>query len=112
MSVLAAALITYFSIFLMTRHLSPLQLRRMAGYAGWFDLLLHGTILYVFMGTSTLGLLQAELSGLMISISLRGYRHFNGYERFVFARMRWVRYAGTRTNITLTVKENDHVPVA
>jgi len=105
MSVLAAGLITYLSIFLLTRHLSSLQLRRIAGYAGWCDLLLHGTILYIFMGTSTLGLLQAELSGLMISVTLRAYRHLNGYERFVLARMCWVRYAGTRTKLVAPAKE-------
>lgn len=95
MSVLAAALISFFSIWLISRHLSPQTMRRIVGYPLWIDLVLHGSILYVFMGTSTLGLLQAELSGLMISCYLRGYRAYCGYERF--ESFRWVRYAGKWT---------------
>ncbi len=95
MSVFAAALISFFSVWLISRHLSAQTMRRIVGYPLWFDLALHGAIMYVFLGSSTLGLLQAELSGLMISCYLRGYRYFNGFERF--ERMRWVRYAGKWT---------------
>lgn len=92
MSVLAAALISFFSIVLITWHMKPCTKRRIVGYALWIDICLHGAVLYMFMGTSTLGLLQAELSAIFVSLAIRAYRSLKGYERF--ERMRWVRYAG------------------
>ena len=70
-------------------------MRRLVGYAGWVDLAMHGTILTLFLGTSTMGLLQAEAAGIMVSLYLRLYRRLFGYERIVGAR--WVRYGGLLT---------------
>lgn len=95
MSVLAAALISFFGFVLLMTHLEPQTRRRIAGYAGFIDMTLHATVLYVFFGTSTLGLLQAELSAIMFTVSLRTYRWLNGFERF--EKLRWVRYAGVLT---------------
>lgn len=95
MSVLAAALISFFSLMLITWHLNPTTKRRLVGYALQIDIILHGSIIYLFMGTSTLGLLQAELSAIFISVAIRIYRKLYGFERF--ERFSWVRYAGTRT---------------
>lgn len=95
MSILIAALISFFSVALLLSHLSPSMVRRLVGYCGWVDLLLHGTVIYLFMGTSTLGLIQAEASAILFSLALRGYRYFKGYERLTLDG--WKRYAGRLT---------------
>lgn len=95
MSILFSALISFFAMMLMVSHLEPATVRKFAGYPGWCDLVLHGTILYLFMGTSTHGLMQAEAAGIMFSMSLRAYRHFKGYERRVDGQ--WQRFAGAWT---------------
>lgn len=87
-----AALVSFFSFVLLMSHLSDTTLRRIAGHAGIVDLCLHGAILVMFLGTSTMGLLQAEAAGIMFSLSLRGYRWMFGYERI--EGMYWVRYHG------------------
>lgn len=92
MSVFGAALVSFFGLFLLSWHLQRSTMQRIAGYAMWVDLLLHGSIIYMFMGTSTLGLMQAELSAIFFTIALRGYRYVRGYQRF--ERMRWVTYSG------------------
>lgn len=95
MSVLAAALISFFAMMLLTIHLSRTTMRRIAGYALVFDIMLHAGVLYMFMGTSTLGLLQAELSAIMATVSLRAYRLCLGYEKLTAKG--WVRYTGIFT---------------
>lgn len=92
MSVLAAALITFFGFALLCTHLSRESMQRIAGYAMWFDIVVHGSVIYLFMGTSTLGLMQAELSAIMFTVALRSYRYLRGFQRF--ERMRWVTYSG------------------
>lgn len=95
MSVLAAALISFLAMSMLTWHLSPPVMRRIAGYAWMVDLTVHGMVIYLFMGTSTLGLLQAELSAIMATVALRGYRYCMGYEKL--SARGWVRYAGRFT---------------
>lgn len=95
MSVLAAALISFFSLVLISWHLSPRALRRVVGYPLIIDLLLHGSVIFLFFGTSTLGLLQAELSAIFVSIAIRVYRKCYGWEQLHGTR--WVRYAGRLT---------------
>lgn len=95
MSILFSALITFFVVVLLVSHLEQQTIRRFAGYAGWCDLILHGLILYMFLGTSTDGLMQAEAAGIMFSLTLRGYRHFKGYERRIDGT--WMRFAGSMT---------------
>lgn len=92
MSIIGAAIITFFAMGLMTMHMSRSTLQRMAGYALWCDLLVHGTVLYVFFGTSTLGLLQAELSAIFFTLALRAYRYMRGYQRLEGGR--WITYTG------------------
>jgi hypothetical protein len=92
MSWLIAALITFGSLALLVTHLSPQTMRRAMGYAMWWDIILHGSILWMFLGTSTLGLLQAEAAGILFSISFRVYRKLLGYEKL--HGFRWVRYKG------------------
>ena len=92
MSVIGAALISFFGIVLLSWHLSRSTMQRIVGYAGYIDLMLHGSVIYLFIGTSTLGLMQAELSAIFFTLALRAYRYLRGYQRF--ERMRWVTYAG------------------
>jgi hypothetical protein len=91
-----AAIISFVSMLLLISHLSPKWLRRVSGYKGIFDVVLHGSILFMFFGTSTEGLLQAECAGIFFSLWLRGYRWLFGYERLVGGR--WVRFTGWLTD--------------
>lgn len=93
MSMLFAAVISFVSFWLMLRHFSPKVMRRVVGYMWVTDLVLHGTILYLFFGTSTLGLIQAEAAGICFSLYLRWYRWAWGFER-LHKNGRWYRYHG------------------
>lgn len=97
MSWLIAALISFGSFALIATHLSPSTVRRAMGYAIWIDIVMHVSILAMFLGTSTLGLLQAEAAGIMFSLSFRVYRWAFGYEKLT--RRGWVRYSGAFTRI-------------
>lgn len=88
-----AALVTFTSFMLLISHVSPQCLRRLVGYKGKVDLVLHGTVIFLFFGTSTDGLLQAEAAAIMFSLFLRLYRWAAGYEVYDFKRG-WIRHAG------------------
>lgn len=90
-----AAFVTFFSFLLVLNHLPAHWMRRLVGYVGFTDIILHGTIIYIFIGTSTQGLLQAEAAGICFSLYLRGYRWLRGYERL--EQFRWMRYPGRLT---------------
>jgi hypothetical protein len=92
MDILSAALISFVGMMLIVHHVPPKWFRRIVGYKGWADIILHGTIIYLFFGTSTLGLMQAELAGIFFSVYLRGYAYFAGYERRVNGM--WMRFGG------------------
>lgn len=95
MSWILAAIVSFGSITLLMTHFTPRAMRRVAGYAMPIDFVLHGTILWMFFGTSTLGLIQAEAAGILFSIGLRAWRWAFGYERLV--RWRWVGFDGALT---------------
>lgn len=98
MSWLIAAIISFGSFALILTHIKDQSIvRRAMGYALWIDIVMHVSILWMFMGTSTLGLLQAEAAGIMFSLSFRVYRWCFGYERLTIKG--WVRYAGVFTKI-------------
>jgi hypothetical protein len=92
---IVSAFVSFFGVYLILSHLSPQARRRLVGYVAIVDLCLHGLILWMFFGTSTMGLLQAEAAGICFSLYLRAYRKLQGYEKF--ERGRWVRYEGIRT---------------
>lgn len=98
MSVIGAALITFFGFALLSTHLGRTGMMRLAGYSGWMDLIVHGTVITLFLGTSTLGLMQAELSAIMFTVALRSYRYFIGYSRLMRDgyKMKWRVYGPTR----------------
>ena len=64
LTILAAALISFLSIaLLMNAYLQRDTRRKVAGqWAGRVDLTIHGLVIFLFMGTSTIGLIQAELA--------------------------------------------------
>lgn len=95
MSWILAGFISFASIALLMTHFSPRAMRRVAGYAMLIDITLHGAILWVFLGTSTMGLLQAEAAGILFSVGLRTYRWAFGYERLI--RCRWISFDGALT---------------
>ncbi len=92
MSVLAAALISFLSFALITWHIPRSTMRAICGYALVFDIILHGGVIWLFIGTSTLGLLQAELSAILITCALRAYRFAFGYRKL--SAKGWVSYPG------------------
>ncbi len=90
-----AAFVSFVSFALLMQHMSPQTMRRLVGYKGYVDVMLHGTILYMFLGTSTMGLLQAEAAGICFSLYLRFYSWAFGYERI--RNFKWQRFAGRFT---------------
>jgi hypothetical protein len=95
MTMLSAAAVTFAGLLLLLGHLPSHWARRLAGYAGLLDLLLHGALLCMFLGTSTVGLLQAEAAGICVSLFIRIYRRLLGYEKLT--RRGWRRHAGLLT---------------
>lgn len=89
----AEALVSFAAFFLLITHLSAHTVRRLVGYKGWTDLVLHASVLFLFFGTSTEGLIQAEAAAILFSLWLRVYRWAFGYERYFLAHG-WRRYAG------------------
>ena len=96
MSVLAAAIVSLFALLAVTWHMQRSTLRKFAGYAFVLDLIVHVSVFTLFMGTSTLGLLQAELMAVFFTITLRTYRYLHGYSRLRREGMlvRWVTTPG------------------
>lgn len=97
MSWLIAAFISFGSFALIATALPAHVLRRAMGYAIWIDVLMHISILWMFIGTSTLGLLQAEAAGILFSLSFRVYRWAFGYEKLGLKG--WTRYTGVLTKV-------------
>lgn len=102
--IIFAALVTFIGCMLMLSHLGQTKMRRIVGYKGYADCVLHGSILLLFIGTSTMGLLQAEAAGICISIYLRLYSKFIGFERFNRKTKRWERTFGVLHNVTKGAK--------
>lgn len=101
---IVAAFVTFTVFVLMLNWLSAQTTRRLFGYAMWIDIFVHGSILYMFFGTSTMGLLQAEAAGILFSLYIRVYRWGWGYERYTAWPGRglcWVRTAGKFTRAAI-----------
>jgi hypothetical protein len=93
--ILGAALVTFIGALLMLAYLPAQIMRRLVGQYRWMiDVSLHGSILWMFLGTSTLGLIQAEAAGIGISLYLRWYARHKGREvrEERDGRKVWVRY--------------------
>lgn len=88
-----AAFITFCSFMLLISHMSPRMMRRLVGRKGMVDLVLHTTVIMLFLGTSTMGLMQAEAAAIMFSLFLRVYKKALGYETWSM-KTGWIRVAG------------------
>ena len=93
---LASALVTFVGLWLLMQHIQAQTMRRIVGYMGLFDVLLHSSIILLFHSTFH-GLMQAEAAGIMISLYLRIYRWAFGAERLT--RSGWMRWPGRFTRI-------------
>lgn len=88
------AFVSFFAMQLLLSHLSNRMMRRLIGYKGYVDVVLHGSIMFLFFGTSTEGLLQAEAAAILFSIWLRIYARLFGYERWCWRPTGWQRFPG------------------
>jgi hypothetical protein len=95
--IFAEALVSFAAFFLLLSHLSSRGMRRLVGYKALADIVLHGTVLFMFFGTSTEGLIQAEAAAVLFSVYLRVYVWAKGWERFDWKQLRWRRFAGRFT---------------
>jgi hypothetical protein len=58
----------------MTAYMGKETRLKVAGqWAGRIDLIVHATVILMFVGTSTLGLIQAELAAIMFTVYNRYY---------------------------------------
>lgn len=89
-----ATFVSFISFWLIMSHISGPTMRKLVGHKGWVDIALHSTILFLFFGTSTEGLLQAEAAGILFSVWLRLYAFLFGYSRFDWRQRRWRHYQG------------------
>lgn len=94
---LAEAIVSFAAMALLLSHLSNRTFRRLIGYKGYVDIMLHGSVMYLFFGTSTDGLIQAEAAAILFSVWLRMYCWMYGFERFNVRQLRWQRFAGRFT---------------
>ena len=95
--IFAEALVSFAAFFLLLSHLSSRAMRRIVGYKGWADLVVHGSVIMLFLNTSTEGLIQAEAAAVIFSVYLRLYVWAFGWEKFDIKQLRWRRFAGRFT---------------
>jgi hypothetical protein len=65
--------------------LSRFNLRRVAGYAAFWDIAISGLLAFLFVGTYA-GMLTGVLAGLFVSMFLTVIRKTAGYEQIRFVR--------------------------
>lgn len=69
---LIEAVVSFCAFWFLFLHL-PIRLKHWIIYhKGWFDVIIHGTVLVLFFGTFE-GLMQAELCAILWSLYLRAY---------------------------------------
>jgi hypothetical protein len=89
-----ATFVSFVSFFLLLTHVSRSTMMKLVGHKGWVDVILHLSILFLFFGTSTEGLLQAEAAGICFSLYLRLYHRLIGYSRFDWRTRKWRHFQG------------------
>lgn len=67
---LTEAVISFTAFAFLWSHLYPGVRRWLIDHKGWVDFTVHGTVIYLFIGTFE-GLMQAELAAILFSIALR-----------------------------------------
>ncbi|OYV62956.1 MAG: hypothetical protein B7X03_03615 [Parcubacteria group bacterium 21-58-10] len=90
-----AAFISFVSFMVLMMHMPGHMIRKLVGQMWIPDILMHGTVLYLFFGTSTMGLIQAEAAAIMFSLWLRYYRWAYGSEKLTLRG--WARRSGRMT---------------
>lgn len=81
--------------------LARFNLRRIAGYALLFDVVITGTLVWMFLGTYA-GMMTGLFAGVIVSLFLTSVQKTVGYERAKFIRrsgnifpsLVWVRTSG------------------
>jgi len=81
------------------------RLKRIAGYAAFWDILISAGLATIFIGTFA-GMVTGIFAGVIVSVFLTVIRKFAGYERLEIARLpnekvgkpRWVSYPPTAAN--------------
>lgn len=89
------ALITFTGIWVLTGHMKEQTKRRIAGRIGVVDVCIHVCIIVLFHRTFE-GLMQAEAAGIMVSLYVRTWKKWYGYEKRVNGQ--WMRWYGTRND--------------
>ena len=95
----------YVSAMFFATWLSPKAKRRIVGQGLATDIAVHLVLQSVF-GHDAAGRVGMLLAGLMVNVTMHGYRKVYGYEKFVLTGpdKGWQRYAGTRTEPEVTVR--------
>lgn len=86
---LVAAFVSFASFMFILWHIPAKWFRRLMGYKGWVDLVMHTTVLWMFFATSTMGLLQAEAACIMFSVYMRFYAYLKLTQRWSWRYMTW-----------------------
>ncbi len=76
------------------------NLKRIAGYASFWDIAISGSLAFIFVGTYA-GMVTGIFAGVIVSLFLTVIRKFFGYEKYEIVRKegetvgkpRWVSYA-------------------
>ncbi len=94
----AEGLLTFAAFFVLMGHLSARTRRRLLGYKGWVDIVMHGACGFLLVTTGAFSsMIVLEVAALMFSGYLYMARWLFGYERFDARESRWRRYAGKFT---------------
>lgn len=91
-----SALISFGVIALVLHYVEPSSKRKLVGYINPFDLTMH-FLIFTMSGEASHAKLAAQLAGVMVTIYLRSYRHFYGYERWSWSKLKWLRTPGAWT---------------
>jgi hypothetical protein len=94
MATFLSALISFSMLMLVLHTVDDATKRRLVGYINPFDVAMHITI-FAMSGEASHAKLAAQLAGVMVTITLRTWRHLYGYERLGWSG--WTRYAGVLT---------------
>lgn len=71
------------------------NVKRVAGHAGFWDIIISGFLVFIFIGTYA-GMVTGALAGVIVSMFLTAIRKFAGYERLEIARLPDERVAKLR----------------
>jgi hypothetical protein len=94
MNTLLSALISFSMLMLVLHTVDDSTKRKLVGYINPFDVTMH-VLIFTMSGEASSAKLAAQLAGVMVTITLRTWRHLYGFERLGWNG--WTRYAGRLT---------------